>query len=263
MIPMRLPFEKLNNTRDLGGIRISDGRRIRSGRLFRSGHLYAASAKDLAVLKEQVGSVVDFRSISERTEKPDPDFGQTDLHLPIFDVTAASVERDEASKEASFHTVARDPQGAAEYMMRTYRSFIRDGFARAQYARFLRFLMKPHEKAVLWHCTAGKDRAGFAAILVLELLGADRETIRADYLATDEYLADECRFLVSFLGEKFGGLTPEIEQALGLLFGAKDAFFDAVYDTIGSDYGDIDRFLSEGLGITPQERETLRALYLE
>ena len=260
---MRLQFEKLNNTRDLGGMPTRDGRRIRNGLLYRSGHLYAASPKDLAILRERVGLVVDFRSVSERTEKPDPDFGQMYLHLPVFDIPAASVERDEASQKASFNTVARDPEGAAEYMANTYRSFIREGFARAQYARFIRLLIEPREKAVLWHCTAGKDRAGFASILVQELLGVDRETIRADYLATNEYLAEECRFLVQFLGEKFGGLTPEIEETLGLLFGAKDAFFDTVYETTAQDYGDMERFLLEGLGVTPQERETLRTLYLE
>ena len=104
---MRLPLENLNNTRDLGGIQTRDGRRIRKDRLYRSGHLFAASPKDLAVLAERVGLVADFRSLSERTEKPDPDFGQEYVHLPIFDVPAASVERDEASNEASFHTVAR------------------------------------------------------------------------------------------------------------------------------------------------------------
>lgn len=70
-------------------------------------------------------------------------------------------------------------------------------------------------------------------------------------------------FWCLFLGEKFGGLTPEIGQALDLLFGAKDAFFDAVYETAAQDYGDMERFLLEGLGVTPQERETLRMLYLE
>lgn len=260
---MRLRFEKLNNTRDLGGMPTRDGRRIRNGLLYRSGHLYAASPKDLAVLRERVGLVVDFRSVSEQTEKPDPDFGQMYLHLPVFDIPAASVERDEASQKASFITVARDPEGAAEYMANTYRSFIREGFARAQYARFIRLLIEPREKAVLWHCTAGKDRAGFASILVQELLGVERDAIREDYLATNEYLSAECRFLVSFLGEKFGGLTPEIGQALDLLFGAKDAFFDAVYETAAQDYGDMERFLLEGLGVTPQERETLRMLYLE
>jgi protein-tyrosine phosphatase len=256
---VQLPLESLNNTRDLGGIQTRDGRRIRKGRLYRSGHLFAASPKDLAVLAERVGLVADFRSLSERTEKPDPDFGQEYVHLPIFDVPAASVERD----EASFHTVARDPKGATAYMLRTYRSFVTDGFARAQYAKFIRLLTEPRDKAALWHCTAGKDRAGFATILVLELLGADRETIRSDYLATNTYLAEECRLLVSFLGEKYGGLTPEIEEALGLLFGAREVFFDAVYETAAKEYGDMERFLSDGLGITSAERETLRRLYLE
>ena len=256
-------LEKLNNTRDLGGMPTRDGRHIRDGVLYRSGHLYDASTKDLAALRAQVGLVVDFRSVSERAEKPDPDFGQVYVHLPIFDVPAASAARDDASDKVSFSTVARDPQGAAEYMARTYRSFIRDSFARAQYAAFLRLLTEPREKAVLWHCTAGKDRAGFAAVLAETLLGVDRDMIRKDYLATNFFLAEECRFLVQFLGEKFGGLTPEIEQALDQLFGAKDAFLDAAYEAIAQDYGDMEHYLSDGLGITSREREAMQMLYLE
>ena len=135
--------------------------------------------------------------------------------------------------------------------------------AKQQYARFLRLLTAPREKAVLWHCTAGKDRAGFAAILVLEALGAERETILADYLLTNRCLAEECRFLKGFLGEKFGGLTPEIEEALDWLFGAREEYFDVLYETVAADYGNMAAFLRTGLGLTEQALQALRDRCLE
>ena len=258
-----LPFDALNNTRDLGGTSGADGKKIRPGKLLRSGHLYAASEADLARLRASVELVVDLRTAKEQEEKPDPAFGAALVRLPIYDSLAAGVTRDEASDEVAFDMVAHDPEGAAAYMVRTYRGFVRGPFARAQYARFLRLVLEPRDKAVLWHCTAGKDRAGFAAILIQEILGVDRAEIRADYLATNDCLAEECRFLVRFLGEKFGGLTPEIELALDRLFGAREAYFDALYETIAADYGDMDGFLRRGLGLTPAELGRLRALYLE
>lgn len=258
-----LSFEKLNNTRDLGPLGVQDGRQIKPGLLLRSGHLYFASPRDLDTLRRTVSLVVDFRSGKEQQEKPDPDFGAEYVHLPALDQLAPGVTRDESSDAMTFDRAARDPQGARAYMVGTYREFVISPFARQQYARFLRLLLLPREKAVLWHCTAGKDRAGFAAILLLEILGAEREQIRADYLDTNRYLAEECRFLTGFLGEKFGGLTPEIAAALDWLFGAKDAYFDAIYDACAEAYGGMEGYLRSGLGLTGQELSALRERFLE
>lgn len=258
-----LPFEKLNNTRDLGGLPVRGGLRIRPGLLMRSGHLYAASPADLARLQLSVSLVVDFRSDKERQEKPDPDFGAELLPLPALDALAPGVPAQAEADRISFDQAARDPRAARAYMVRSYRELVRSLHARQQYARFLRLLTAPREKAVLWHCTAGKDRAGFAAILVLEALGAERETILADYLLTNRCLAEECRFLKGFLGEKFGGLTPEIEEALDWLFGAREEYFDVLYETVAADYGNMAAFLRTGLGLTEQALQALRDRCLE
>ena len=261
-IPGRLPLETLNNTRTLDGIRTADGRTIRKGMLIRSGHLYGASQSDLALLRDTVGLVIDLRSGQERAEKPDPSFGAALVELPIYDMQQVGVTRDEVSQKEAFERAARDPKDARDYMAQVYRAFITEQTARSRYARFLRLLLTPPQKAVLWHCTAGKDRTGFAAILLLEILGVDRDTILTDYLRTNDCLKEECAALTVFLGEKLGGLTPQIEEALDDLFLAQRTYFDALYETAARDFGSMDGFIRSGLGITEAEREQLRKLYL-
>ena len=259
----RIPFEKLNNTRDLGGMIGADGRTIRPGRLIRSGHLYFASPADLEKLSRTVGLVVDFRTERERAEKPDPFLpGAEYAHLPAVESLAAGVSRDAKSDADAFAMAARHPDQAVRYMVNTYAGFVTSDYTLAQYRRFVRLLLEPRDKAALWHCTAGKDRAGFASVIVQRLLGVPDSAIREDYLATNTYLAEECRMLTEMAGAQLGGLTPEVSEALDALFGARDAYLDALYDAIDARFGGFDGFIEDGLGLSDADRARFRELYL-
>ena len=91
-------YEKLNNTRDLGGMTTVNGGRIRPGRLIRSGRLCLASAADRELLARTVSAVADFRSEREVLENPDPELpGVAYCHLPIFRERQAGVTREKDS----------------------------------------------------------------------------------------------------------------------------------------------------------------------
>lgn len=260
---MRLELEKLNNTRDLGGLRTRDGRTVLAGRLIRSGHLFPASEADRIRLSGLAELIVDFRSDREKTEHPDPDIsGAAYLHLPVFNSLAAGVSRDAKSDEAAFAMVSREPQAARNYMIRTYESFVSESFARQTYARFVRILLEKHEKAVLWHCTAGKDRTGFATVILLELLGVDREEILKDYLRTNEYLKEEQEQLIHMVQAQSGIRDEASREALTLLFGASEIFLNALYQKTESLFGSFEGFLEQGLDITPDKKKKLQEMYL-
>ena len=260
----RLPLENLNNTRDLGGMTALDGRHIKPGKLLRSGHLFAASQRDRARLGATVGLVVDFRTEAETAEKPDPAIDGVDfLHLPIFESLAAGVSRDAKSDEDAFAMVAGDPGAAKSYMTRLYVDFIENDFCLSQYARFVRLLLTEREKAVLWHCTAGKDRAGFASVIVEELLGIPRDAIMADYLITNDYLQTEIQGLISLFAQQSGGLDEASKEALIWLFGAHGDYLNALYAKIEERFGSFDGFLRDGLGLTAADREQSKTMYLE
>ncbi len=264
MLSKRLEFEKLLNTRDLGGMSAYDGRKIKPGMLYRSGHLSGASAKDLEKLSGLISLSIDFRSAQERSEKPEPAIpGVRYCALPILDEQRAGVTRDENSFEEVRTKMVQDAGIARTYMLRTYESFINNEYSVSQYAKFIRLLLEERDKGVLWHCTAGKDRAGFATVIVQELLGVPREDITADYLMTDVYLASETRSLAEMIRRMTGADPDESVKAVNYLFGAKEEYLDAVYGVLERKYGNFDNYLTQALGITAEERDKLRNIYLE
>ena len=259
-----IEFEKLNNTRDLGGME-ADGGKIRHGMLYRSGFLQKASEKDLEKLKTfDIGAVVDFRSGNETREQPDPLIGsEKQIHLPAEDEQALGIERDEEAKkrvgEILIDRVIADPDYANKYMSGLYRRFVSNTFTAGQYRKFIQ-LLEEEEKPVLWHCTAGKDRAGFGAILLEEILGVDREAIRADYLKTNGYIREEVDFLV----DMFEKMRPQNypKKEVRLFFSAEPYFFDSIYDEAENKYGSFDNYMKTALGVDDTLKEKLKERYL-
>jgi len=264
MISQRIEFEKLLNTRDLGGMTASGGRKIRPGKLIRSGHLYPASANDREKLAGLIDISVDFRSLQECEEKPEPVIsGIRQMHIPIFEERKAGVTRDEDSFMEVREKMLFDASVAETYMRRSYERFVTSAYSVSQYGHFIRLLLERHDKAVLWHCTAGKDRAGFATVIIQELLGVSREDIAEDYMLTNVCLEPEIRELTAMLSH-LPGVDPAVaEEATAYVFSAKTEYLDAVYRRIAELYGSFDGFITEALHITPAEREQLKEIYLE
>ena len=89
-----LQFEKIRNTRDLGGMRTADGQTIQSGLLFRSGHLSEMSDSDIHKIAGTVCTIIDFRTDRERKGQPDREIpGASNIHIPIMDSLTAGISR--------------------------------------------------------------------------------------------------------------------------------------------------------------------------
>ena len=258
-----LPFEKLHNIRDLGGMSAADGRRIVSGKLVRCGNLSGLSESDKALFARLADTVVDFRSDGEREEKPDADIpGIHYHHIPILDSLTAGITREKSADQDIFSKLGAEPDKARQYMCDMYHAFAKSDYAAAQYARFLRLLMQPRKKALVWHCTAGKDRAGVGAVIVEEILGVKREDIIRDYLMTNQYLQEDILFLTEFIKSQTTADNIMKDEALWFLLGAEQDYIEEYYHTIDCTYGSFDLFLRDGLNLTSKDMDTLRSLYL-
>lgn len=275
-----IQFEGLSNVRDLGGMRTKQGRTIRTGRLFRSDQLFFASETDRAKL-EQMGIrlVADFRSGIERDEKPDPELpGAINLHLPIIRDVLEGVTRDENSNKRIMARImaegGSDLSFIDSYMNDIYRNFVADSYSREQYAQFVDEVIAAlrQDGSALWHCTAGKDRAGFATVILLEALDVPREDIKADYLQTNECLEGITAQIVNMLTSgALIGQKPQIDNetlesvkiALAHFLRADEEFLAGAYAAADELFGSFGAYLEQGLGLDAAKRTELEQLCLE
>jgi protein-tyrosine phosphatase len=134
-------------------------------------------------------------------------------------------------------------------MVQTYRSFARDAIP--TYARFFQHLIE-QPTPVVFHCTAGKDRTGFAAALLLSALGADRDTVMADYLLTNQLYRRSP--LIKTEGPA---------HVVDVLWRVQPAFLDAALDTVEREFGGMGRYLQGPMGLGQPELSRLRERLLE
>ncbi len=256
-----LGMETLGNARQLGGYVGADGRTVREGVLLRTARLAGASESDLARLVDVygLGYVIDLRSSSEIESAPDPAIeGVESVWCPILEEksekgsaasdatkksdTAADAAAQEktaseaASKKHAGHTMDLEAMylriADSEYSQRNYRAF------------FDVLLGNEDGKAVLWHCVEGKDRTGFAAVLVLSALGVDRETVLDDFALTNDFLLASGKELVGSVGV----YREHMECALS---------------HIDEAYGSMHDYLVNQIGLSEDEIARLREMYLE
>lgn len=116
-------------------------------------------------------------------------------------------------------------------------------------------------KAVLWHCTGGKDRAGFAAVLVLSALGVDRETALDDFALTNEFVADRIDRMTAAAEE--AGYDEDQVEAVATLTGVNRDYMAKALDFIDEEYGSMDEYLHNQIGLTDEEIAQLQEMYLE
>jgi protein-tyrosine phosphatase len=251
----RLPVAGAANLRDLGGYATADGRALRWGVLYRSDALAELSDQDVAYLERlHLQRVVDFRSESERTRDPDRlPSGVTDVWQPI---SGSGLDPAQLKDRLLAGEVSADQ--AAGWLVDGNRAFVRE--FRDVYARFLRDLAEPGNLPTLFHCTAGKDRTGFAAAIVLLALHVPRETAMHDYLLTNDFTAAKTQRTVQMI--RVVSLLRARPEDLLPLFEARESYLNTAFAAI-DETGGVDAYLRDTLGIDDALRANLRANLLE
>jgi len=268
-----IPVKGIVNARDLGGYAMQDGRRLRSGLLIRSAHLADAAETDIAFLASlPVTRIVDFRLREElrgKADKPVPGAEYTALPIDASGNAIGSASEKEKKQfirgkkfnvnkiivTLAFNKKAQAVAGAM------YPTLVFNPECQKQFARFFRIVLETESGALLYHCTQGKDRTGIASALLLAALGASRETIIADFDATNRvYEADVRKYTrrVKFWGGK------EKETAVVKSFlGANTDNFIKTLDAVKKQYGSLDAYLKGPMDLTENDIQTLKNRYLE
>lgn len=251
--------DSLMNTRDLGGMPAQDGRHIKPGRLIRAAMLSEAKAKDLKTLTEKhnLKTIVDLRGDAEIGASPDPVIeGVRYIKNPILDSQTLGI-----SHEDDVSTVAKKMPEGHDHMIHVYEILAHNDRALSHFRKFIGYVLEQKEGAILWHCTAGKDRTGIAAMILETALGVPQDLIMEDYLYTNEcsktivdmVMAD---ILIRTDDEKV--ITSAREMMM-----AREEYIQAFVTGMVMQSGSIDAFLKERLGLGEETKAQLQDMYLE
>ena len=241
-ISTRIPVPGTYNFRDVGGMPAQNGR-VRNGVLFRSDGLHRLGDEGREVLRRlDVGVVIDLRDDNEARLMPD------DLHgldvevrrLPVFEGSGASQGERGISLEKLYHRIVTQH---APIVVDAVREIASSG-----------------DRAVLVHCTAGKDRTGVVVALTLLAAGVDREAVIADYILTESHLAGEwLEQMVELIGRYGVPDTPELRTLMG---GSPREAIEIALDEVERRHGTAREYLLAS-GLARHELEALEALLIE
>ncbi|MFT4153467.1 tyrosine-protein phosphatase [Parafilimonas sp.] len=237
------------NARDIGGYATADGHHVKWNRIYRSASINKLSDSDLVVFNHRkIDYVVDFRGVQESAQAPDKlNEGTVYLLLP-----AGS----NATTNDWMKTLLQSQSG--DSLMMAYYS--NTAPLTARYKPFFNELLQlPDSSALLYHCTAGKDRTGIATALLLYALGVPYETIMQDYLASNTYRKAENEQMVQSMVKAM-----HVKEGVAASMAAvKKEYLDATFNAITQNYGSVDAFLANELGINNARRAWLRNKFLQ
>jgi protein-tyrosine phosphatase len=252
----------LPNLRDVGGHVSQTGVTVRTGLVYRStalARLDGADAEAFAALG--VRTVYDLRTAMERTSAPDR-LPPGATHV-VADVIGDKVE---GSPGHMLELLSR-PEAAERELgggrakalwIRQYRDFVRLDSARAAYGELFRGVAVEARRPVLFHCSTGKDRTGWAAAALLLFLDVGYADVMDDFLASARYVEP---LLQPFAAEYGGrGGDPALIYAV---FATLPAYLDASLDEVRRTYGDIESYVRDGLGIDAGTRAAIRDALLD
>jgi protein-tyrosine phosphatase len=241
------------NFRDLGGYRGRAGRTVRWGRIYRSDNFAAVTESGWASVAELgVRAVYDLRHEAERDRAPSriPEhLGIAMTHLPIGGEAAEAPDLVELlrSDAARF---------GVEFMIDMNLALLREHAA--VFGQLLTALADESHLPAIFHCTAGKDRTGMAAALVLEVLGVERQAVLDDYELTTHYRSQH---RIEELRPRLEAAGVDVEAVRPFLSAPRPALAAALAE-LDAAYGHVDGYLTEAAGVDPAVPERLRGILL-
>jgi protein-tyrosine phosphatase len=254
-----------SNFRDVGGYQTTDNRRVKWGEIYRSGELHKLSDADVAKLDvmgiKAVANFLTEREIQSRGHDRLPE-GTREIPLPMetgnLGEMAGVIEEARGTGDFSRVPVELNPE--------IHRVLINEG--REYYATLIRELANPSNRPMVYHCSHGVHRTGTATAILLSALGVPWETVRQDYLLSNKYRKQEVDRRINELrllaADTFLVEPDEVDITnIKAFYVLEPSYIDASLDEAVKQYGSMDNYIRDGLGITDKELASLREQLLE
>ena len=243
-------MQSIRNFRSLGGQTTVEGGRVRSGLVYRSGHLAEASESDVEALAELgIRTVFDFRNQGDlAVEGPNrlPD-GVEQISLPMADSANPSGIRENFASFSAEELEERFGNGKAfQWMKDASARSVSDPVRTGQFGQFVQGLLAPGAAPVLFNCSAGKDRTGWAASLLLLAVGVPEQQVVDHYLETNQHVVP--------------GRYGELMMPLAVVH---EDYFAEQMKVLADTWGTFDQYWTDGLGLDGGHRDALRELLLD
>jgi protein-tyrosine phosphatase len=256
-----LGIASVPNLRDLGGYRTSDGATVARGLVYRSNQLSGISPTDMEQLAELgLKNAYDLRTAPEREARPEElppgvDYVVLDVLADAPGAGPAMLERLMQNPEEA--NAALGGGNAEAGFRESYRQFVSLPSAQTGFRELFRGLSDAEQLPALFHCTTGKDRTGWAAAALLSLLGVPRDVVVEDYLRSNEYILPLYQSVID------GFVAAGGEERIPLaILGVRQEYLEAAFDEMETQYGTMESYFSEALGMDAAQQQALRDLYL-
>lgn len=250
----RVPLTGALNVRDLGGYRTADGSRTRWGRVFRADALHALSDEDRdAVAALGLRAVFDLRRDSERDRAPNVELGG-DVRSIVLAMGGAAAEGAELMDQVLAGEVSEIDE---QFMVDVYADLLASHAA--DFGTLLGSLVEPDGLPALFHCTAGKDRTGLAAAMLLSVLGVADDAILDDYELSNRYRAS---VRIAQLRPVLAEAGVDVDRVLPLL-SAPRPVLTAALAALRSEHGGVEEYLVGPAGMDGGQIAALREALLE
>ena len=252
----QLTLEGVPNFRDLGGYVAGDGRRLKWGKLYRSSKLSTLTEVDREYVRRLgLTLVCDFRQVLEQELEPTRIGGENSPILTSLPVMPGS----SASFLENLHNGIIAVDDAAAFMQQINRDFVINQMP--QYAEMFQLLLVGDQQLLI-HCASGKDRTGFGAALILDVLGVDEDAIGNDYLLTNNYLSidKEIARLSAQLTDHSGAAVSE--EVLRPMLEVRPEYIRACFEEIRRRYNSKEHFYESALRLDNVKVRQLKDRYL-
>lgn len=232
------------NFRDLGGYKNSEGKTVKHGHIFRSSPIvFKDEISKEKYLELGIDAILDFRGVEEANNCPDVVTNEEYYHI-------CAIDDQQFKGSLNVHELLKNNEMEAlyTYMKRIYTII---PFHNPAYQKMFELLLD--NKKIVFHCSAGKDRTGFAAYLILRALGVNHETCMYDYLLSNEYLGEGNREHA----RKFGH-----DELANLLFFVHERNMNYAFEAIYHKYSSFEEYLLKEYSLDENKLNRLKELYL-